>query len=81
MGLLHRLKYFLKYVALNPKKVFNIILIKFSKTLKFKKVLGYPLTLMVEPTNICNLKCPLCPTGRGLIKRPKGFLNLNNFMK
>ena len=26
-----------------------------------------PSTVMIEPTNRCNLQCPTCPTGRGLI--------------
>jgi len=59
----------------------NFILINLSKKLKLTKIPAYPLTLMIEPTNICNLKCPLCPTGAGLIKRKKGFLTFNDFKK
>ncbi|MCF7858708.1 MAG: SPASM domain-containing protein [Candidatus Cloacimonetes bacterium] len=36
---------------------------------------------MIEPTNICNLKCPLCPTGNGTLKRAKGFMKLDTFKK
>ena len=28
-------------------------------------VWGRPFMMMVEPTNFCNLKCPLCPSGNG----------------
>ncbi|WP_316169081.1 MULTISPECIES: radical SAM protein [unclassified Bradyrhizobium] len=40
-----------------------------------------PTTLMIEPTNACNLACPLCPTGAGTLKRPKGMLRFQNFKK
>lgn len=35
----------------------------------------YPSALMIEPTNICNLKCPLCPSGSGELKRPRGMMD------
>lgn len=81
MKLKRKIKYFLKYVLFSRKKLLNLVLINISKKLKLTKVLGYPPTIMVEPTNICNLKCPLCPTGAGLIKRKKGFMTLLNFKK
>ncbi len=36
---------------------------------------------MIEPTNICNLRCPLCLTGANFSKRPKGNMNLSQFEK
>jgi radical SAM protein with 4Fe4S-binding SPASM domain len=36
------------------------------------RVPGLPRILMIEPTNECNLHCPLCPTGAGTLKRTKG---------
>ena len=39
----------------------------------------YPPALMIEPTNICNLKCPLCPSGNGSLIRPRGMMSLNTF--
>lgn len=32
-----------------------------------------PYYIGLEPTNTCNLKCPLCPTGLNLSKRRKGI--------
>jgi radical SAM protein with 4Fe4S-binding SPASM domain len=37
--------------------------------------------LMVEPTNFCNLKCPLCPSGNGQMLRPRGTMGLQDFEK
>ena len=41
----------------------------------------YPSQLFIEPTNICNAKCPLCPTGSGKLKRKKGMMGFNTFKK
>ena len=43
--------------------------------------MGKPFILMVEPTNLCNLKCPLCPSGNGDMTRPKGTMALEAFQK
>lgn len=37
---------------------------------------AYPLTLFLEPTNQCNLQCPLCPTGSGRCQREQGNASL-----
>lgn len=39
----------------------------------------YPLTLSVELTNHCNLRCPECRCGSGLLKRDKGFMDMGTF--
>ena len=44
-------------------------------------VWGKPFMLMVEPTNFCNLKCPLCPSGNGQMSRPRGKMELEDFKK
>jgi len=35
-----------------------------------------PSFLSIEPTNHCNLKCPACPSGSGLLNRTKGYIDL-----
>lgn len=40
---------------------------------------GYPYMLQIEPTNTCNLRCPLCPTGRGDLNRPPRHMKLEEF--
>jgi MoaA/NifB/PqqE/SkfB family radical SAM enzyme len=35
--------------------------------------------LNVELTNTCNLHCPLCSTGSGFAKKPKGMMKLKDF--
>lgn len=48
---------------------------------KKERVLGYPSHLTVDVTNVCNLKCPLCPTGVGAPGRGKGMMSLAFFEK
>jgi MoaA/NifB/PqqE/SkfB family radical SAM enzyme len=44
-------------------------------------VWGQPFMLMVEPTNFCNLKCPLCPSGNGQMTRPRGKMDLRDYQR
>lgn len=44
-------------------------------------VWGRPFMMMVEPTNLCNLKCPLCPSGNGDMQRDRGIMALQEFKK
>lgn len=79
MNLIAKGKYFFRYIAFKPIRLWNLFLVKISEVLRLPAVLGMPLTLMIEPTNFCNLKCPLCPTGAGLLGRKKAMLKFNDF--
>ncbi len=63
------------------KRIINYYLVKISLLIKSPKVLGYPFYLMIEPTNICNLKCPLCPTGEGTLVRQNGLMDFSIFKR
>ena len=63
------------------KKLINLAKIRTSILLKTKKIYGYPYILIIEPTNLCNLKCPTCPTGNGSLKRKRGILSFENYKK
>jgi radical SAM protein with 4Fe4S-binding SPASM domain len=43
------------------------------------EIIGMPLSLSAELTNNCNLRCPECATGSGLMIRDKGFMDLELF--
>jgi len=53
----------------------NAVRLRVAYRLGLPRVPGGPRILMVEPTNECNLRCPLCPTGAGTLKRPKGHMS------
>ena len=42
---------------------------------------GMPVSVGAELTNICNLHCPECFSGSGLMKRDRGFMDLALFSK
>ena len=62
------------------KKLKNWLLVESSLLFKPERPWGWPTHLQVEPTNLCNLKCPLCPVTEGL-RRPKGHMDLDLFKK
>ncbi len=64
-----------------PRRIINLLLTRIQLLLRTGRVLGYPTYLVAESTNICNLKCPLCPTGQGLEGRAKGKMSLANFKR
>ena len=69
--------------VLSLYKLWNIIIVTLSFYLSryFNKTIhwGNPVILMIEPTNYCNLKCPLCPSGNGMMTRDKGMMPLELF--
>ncbi|MBN2000406.1 radical SAM protein, partial [candidate division KSB1 bacterium] len=71
--------------ALSFKRVLNAVKILasflFSIILKKAIVWGYPPIVNVEPTNLCNLKCPLCTTGSGDMQRPRGKMNFEIYRR
>jgi radical SAM protein with 4Fe4S-binding SPASM domain len=63
------------------RRVVNAGLCNLSLRWRLARVLGKPYFLMIEPTNACNLRCPLCPTGRGTLGRKTTFLSLGVYRK
>ena len=41
----------------------------------------FPSVLQVEPTNRCNLACPLCPAGRDELGRPRRHMTFEEFRR
>lgn len=72
-------------VKITRKRILNVIKLLssmfLSRLLRRQIVWGYPIYLMVEPTNICNLKCPMCPSGNGEMSRALGKLTFENYKK
>lgn len=44
-------------------------------------VSGRPMNVTIEQTNVCNLDCPVCETGAGILGRTKGHMSPENFKK
>ncbi len=69
--------------SLSIRKVLNIALVYLSyflsMLLRKPLVWGKPFFISLEPTAICNLACPQCPTGVGAVKRSKSYLDQETF--
>jgi radical SAM protein with 4Fe4S-binding SPASM domain len=68
----------LRRVANATGAVSGFLLSAFTKK---SHVWGVPPVLTVEPTNICNLRCPLCVTGNGSMQRQKGRMDLPTYQR
>lgn len=67
--------------SLSLRKILNIALVQISFILSIllrkPLVWGKPFFIGLEPTALCNLACPQCPTGTGEVKRNEDFLDLD----
>lgn len=60
-----------------PRKLWNLVCCETEIALNRIKVQAKPYILKIDLTNACNLRCPGCPTGIGLIGRRKTILDLS----
>ena len=71
--------------ALTFKRSVNLVKTAVSfliSALSDKNILwGKPTILTIEPTNLCNLSCPLCTTGSGEMERSAGKMSLETFKR
>jgi radical SAM protein with 4Fe4S-binding SPASM domain len=70
---------------LNNRRIFNAIKLfssyYISKTIKRPVQWGMPLSMEIEPTTSCNLRCPQCPSGLREFTRNTGMLDLPLYKK
>jgi radical SAM protein with 4Fe4S-binding SPASM domain len=70
---------------LNSAKLVNATLVfgsyLYSRWTGRPRPLGLPMSLSVEPTTACNLRCPECPSGLRSFTRPTGTLKESLFDK
>lgn len=73
------LYHLIKEREVSVKKIANLTTGYYAMLRKNLRPKNYPSVLMIEPTNLCNLQCPLCPLGRGLMKRKKGMMKFEAY--
>ncbi|MDX1667072.1 MAG: radical SAM/SPASM domain-containing protein, partial [Saprospiraceae bacterium] len=70
---------------LTPARLFNFLLVWISYQLtRFSGNpvhYGKPVTISIEPTTACNLRCPECPSGLRAFTRPTGRIDTDFFRK
>ena len=62
-------------------RVKNVILVEMERVMRRAELRGLPYIIVIDPINVCNLKCPFCPTGRGALPLPPGQMSLDNFKR
>ena len=62
-------------------RLLNLIVAEIQYRLKSPYLYNYPTVITIEPGNICNLKCPLCPTGQKDRSAKHDFITFENFKK
>jgi len=63
------------------RKITNLALKEAQMALGHTKLHYYPNTLSIDIGNVCNLRCPLCPTGRGDDGAAKGFMAIEDYKR
>ncbi len=71
---------FLKQI-LTPLKISNLILKEVQSFLGSSYLFYVPNKINIDIGNVCNLKCPLCPTGRGDRGASRGLMRFEDFRK
>ena len=76
----------LNFVAkATPGRILNALKVVssyyFSKVTGQANQWGLPISLSLEPTTSCNLRCPECPSGLRSFTRPTGMLEDDTFKK
>ena len=71
---------FLKQI-LTPRKIYNLVLKEIQYLFGHSRLLYFPNKLTIDIGNVCNLRCPLCPTGRADKSASKGFMKFEEFKR
>jgi MoaA/NifB/PqqE/SkfB family radical SAM enzyme len=64
-----------------PRKLMNLARVEIERKRKKIRLKSRPYILFLDPTNFCNLRCPLCPTGVNDLGRKQSMLALDKFKK
>jgi MoaA/NifB/PqqE/SkfB family radical SAM enzyme len=62
------------------RKIINWILVEASVYVKPARPWGRPTHIVIEPSSLCDLKCPHCPTSLGM-DRPRGNMSFELYKK
>ena len=66
----HRLSRFVQHST--PKRLANYMLVRSEYELGASRLARVSPLVYIDPVNVCNLRCPLCPTGQHVLGRRGG---------
>jgi MoaA/NifB/PqqE/SkfB family radical SAM enzyme len=61
------------------RKTANVLLVESERLRRRSYLYGRPYYYFVDPCNVCNLRCPLCPTGTGNTERTRGIMKVAEY--
>ncbi len=64
-----------------PRRMLNLSLNRWEHRHARTTLRSYPIKLIVEVTNVCNLRCPACFTGDGQQGRVRGHLSMERWRR
>ena len=64
-----------------PYRLWNLGLVELERLFRKRKLWGRPYILVIDPLNMCNLRCPFCPTGQGTLPLKPGRMPLERFIQ
>jgi radical SAM protein with 4Fe4S-binding SPASM domain len=67
--------------GLTLRRVYNLLMGQLGHKVGLSRLHNLPAKLSIETGNICNLRCPLCPTGQHDPSARKGLLSFQTFKK
>ncbi len=68
-----------KLRQITPRRLLNGVRSDLSLALRSSRVRHWPKSITIDIGNLCNLHCPLCPTGQGDKSVRRGFISVDNF--
>ena len=75
--LFYHLATFVRYSSI--AKLANFVAVQAGKWQRSERVRGMPYRYTIDPVNVCNLRCPACPTGLGTLGRERGKMTFEAF--
>lgn len=64
-----------------PRGYRNFLLSTISQMIGSTSAYGLPVSITIEPTNICNLRCPVCETGANRLGRKPRMMGYEEFVQ
>ncbi|HKA30339.1 MAG TPA: hypothetical protein VKH82_13235, partial [Candidatus Binatia bacterium] len=64
-----------------PRKIANIVLAEAELRLGRTVLSSYPYYYLIDICNVCNLRCPLCPTGIDKLGRVQGVMRFDEYRR
>jgi len=67
--------------VLTPTKAYNLVVKELQSFLGHSYLWYLPNKVNIDIGNVCDLKCPLCPTGRGDKGASRGFMHFEDYKR